>query len=372
MHLIFRNVNDAFKCLVEIFAGKRKHIYNAPIVKKPSRAGEVLMIEEPVIITYRKPLERVLFNEARDANPFFHLYESLWMLAGRKDVAPLQYYNSAIADIASDDGKTFNGAYGARWRNHLGWQIDQLNEIVYELSTNPNSRRVVLQMWNVLEDLLKIRETKDVCCNVCAFFSLRELPFDDSDPQALAEVSGVDPRRVLDMTVINRSNDLVWGALGANVVHFSFLQEYLANRLGVGVGVYNQMTNNLHVYTERFKPDEWLAGHPQHNSYDTEPARIPLVSDPQRFEQELWKVVEFGFGNEANEKYMFTEPFFEKVAAPMFAAFQSHKARYYKIAQSFIERVEQDDWKSAGYDWLYNRQVAWENKHGVPAGTIQS
>jgi hypothetical protein len=35
------------------------------------------------------------------------------------------------------------------------------------------------------------------------------------------------------MTVTNRSNDLCWGMLGANYVHFTILQEYLAARLGV-------------------------------------------------------------------------------------------------------------------------------------------
>jgi hypothetical protein len=53
---------------------------------------------------------------------------------------------------------------------------------------------------------------------------------------------------VLDLTVCCRSNDAIWGAHGANAVHFSVLQEYLAARIGVGVGTMYQWSNNYHAY----------------------------------------------------------------------------------------------------------------------------
>jgi hypothetical protein len=172
MHLITRNVNTAFRELVWAFHnGELENGDRLPLVQKNSRNGGVTMLEEPCLITYTHPRERVLFNSARDANPFFHLYESLWMLAGRNDVAPLTYYVSKMKDFSDDDGKTFNGAYGYRWRHALrdstlGWEDkDQLDIIVSHLKGNPESRRAVLQMWNVEDDLLKIERSKDVCCN---------------------------------------------------------------------------------------------------------------------------------------------------------------------------------------------------------------
>ena len=57
----------------------------------------------------------------------------------------------------------------------------------------------------------------------------------------------------LDMTVFNRSNDLVWGCCGANAVHFPMLQEYLAGRMEVDVGGYWQVSTNLHLYEEHIK-----------------------------------------------------------------------------------------------------------------------
>ncbi len=56
-------------------------------VPRDSRNGAVLQAPCPVTTVYRRPDERVLFWPERDANPFFHFMESLWMLAGRNDVA---------------------------------------------------------------------------------------------------------------------------------------------------------------------------------------------------------------------------------------------------------------------------------------------
>src|SRR4051812_26055273 len=125
MHLKFRNVNDAFYKLVagiqngsglESIQPIQSVVVNPiPTTRKESRNGPVLMIEEPVIITYEKPNERVLFDANRDANPFFHLFESIWMLSGSNELAPVQYFANNISNY-SDDGKTLNGAYGYRWR----------------------------------------------------------------------------------------------------------------------------------------------------------------------------------------------------------------------------------------------------------------
>ena len=242
MHLKTRNVNTAWR---ELITGL--HEGRIPTEVQSSRAGEVLVVEEPVILTYEKPRERVLFSAARDANPFFHLYEALWMLAGRNDVRALSYYNGRMKEF-SDDGNTFNAAYGERWRRvpwYGGTELDQLGQIVKHLSRNPISRRAVLTMWDIEKDLVNIEQSKDLACNTHAYFAIE-------DP-------GSGPRR-LNLTVCNRSNDLVWGMLGANVVHFSILQEYLACRLGLEVGVYNQFTNNLHVYTALWDAniDRWL------------------------------------------------------------------------------------------------------------------
>lgn len=346
MHFHYRNTNDAFRGLVA--AIDQGHI---PTRRTPSRVGEVLQVEEPVAVTYSHPRERVLFNEARDANPFFHLFESLWMLVGRNDVGPLLRYNSKIADVASDDGRTFNGAYGERWWRYYAGGYQQIRVLIDHLRNNPSSRRAVLQMWNVEDDLLRIDTTKDACCNTHVYFSIR------------CSVNNPDPRelRYLDMTVCNRSNDLVWGMLGANVVHFSFLQEYMATCIGVEVGLYHQFTNNLHVYTERFKPTEWLADLNWRTDY---PPSLALVSDPAVFDSE---VVQFIDNRDWTRRWQ--ELFLDCVAAPMCWAYELHKRRDYERSLDVVGLIASEDWRIASFNWITKRHQSWKGKDGMATST---
>ena len=277
--------DDAFATLVQEFqeslinGGDAEHIS-----KSPSRVGDVAMMNHPALIVLggNDPVQRVLFNPARDANPFFHLYEAMWMLSGSEDIRSLEIFSSKIASFCSDDGKTANGAYGARWRfardpeipSGPGKCIDQLELLIQHLTKNPKSRRAVLQMWMPDRDLLKIEVTKDCCCNTAVYFTIREGNHRDG--------------KYLDMTVTNRSNDLVLGLMGANLVHFTILQEYMARSLGVQVGLWYQFTNNLHVYLTAnggFHPDKWIEGAKNLSpaavatyqaAYDIGPHGIPL------------------------------------------------------------------------------------------------
>lgn len=393
MHLIFHNVNDAFKGLVELFDTQGFSGKHCEIIRWPSRNGDVLMIDGPVTLTYTHPKERVLFNRSRDANPFFHLYEALWMLAGRNDVTSVAYYAKQMAEY-SDDGKTLNGAYGYRWRyarphglkDHptkyatvVPTAVDQLDLLVAHLTADPTSRRAVLQMWNVEDDLLKVGlgtepadaqiTSKDVCCNLSVMFSLRPTdPILDAE-HVKTEGSVATMRKpkpyALDMTVTNRSNDLVWGLLGANYVHFTTLQEYMAARLGCEVGKYHHFTNNLHVYTWNWKPKEWLADATGYgsNAYVTGKGNqfgsrsltlVPLVQNPAVFEEELPRFVEwYGQSRWPTIKY-WKEPFLNDVAQPLLTAHDAYKNRE-TIALRYLENCRADDWRFAAEGWLRRR-----------------
>lgn len=393
MHIHVRNVNDAFRRLVAFFSGEEYAVTDYPVappVKKSSRNGPVLMLEEPFTITYERPTERVLFNTVRDANPAFHLYESLWMIAGRNDVAPLSYYNSKIQQF-SDDGNVFNGAYGYRWRRAFNSNmamdqpafVDQLDLLVAHLKDNPTSRRAVLQMWNIEDDLLKIGlhpdragnlyhpslahpPSKDVCCNLSVLFSLRET----NDQKSIGNQiklpgygegwTTIPQNYVLDMTVFNRSNDMIWGMLGANYVHFSVLQEYMAAQLGVEVGRYNQISNNLHVYESNWKPEEWLSYYGSDDEVEYVPACnvVPLVKDPAAFDEQLPKIVSYFDGSGRDGKLTavdITEPFLWDVARPMLTAFARHKRGKTEDALKTCDEIEADDWRVAATQWLQRR-----------------
>lgn len=198
-------------------------------VRRRSRNGDVLVSSVPVATVYERPIERLSFWEHRPVNVAFLLAEALWMLAGRND---LKLPATFIKDFGrySDDGETLHGAYGYRWRRQF--DVDQLDEIVRALSSNADDRRAVLQMWDTRLDLG--RDGKDVPCNTMATFQIG--------------ASGA-----LDMTVFCRSNDIIWGAYFANAFHFGLLLDYLADRIGVLVGTYTQVSVNYHAYVDVFQ-----------------------------------------------------------------------------------------------------------------------
>lgn len=320
-------------------------------VRTTSRNGPVLVSPVPVTTVYYKPQQRVLFSELRDANPFFHLFEALWMLAGRNDSEFPSRYAAQMAQY-SDDGRTLNGAYGFRWRHYFGY--DQLKQAIDELYTNPMSRRVVIAMWDggsVREeqsgDFHKaIHGSLDVPCNTHVYLSL---------------VTGM-----LDLTVCCRSNDIIWGAYGANAVHFSVLQEYIAVALGRQVGNLYQISNNYHAYIDRpdtqrlfnagrFTPDDrylpWA--HPSNTRVMTASPSPLSFGSREIFDEAVKMFVD----DPLNEDSAQVSSFIAAIARPMALAHAQHKSG---DTEGAIARLKETnvDWHVAGAEWLERRLKA--------------
>ena len=91
-----RNVNDAL--------ARGLALVHRDAVLEPSRNGAVLRLPSPVTTVYERPCERVLFDPVRDANPFFHIVEAVWMIAGRDDLKCLTPYVGRMADYRTTAG----------------------------------------------------------------------------------------------------------------------------------------------------------------------------------------------------------------------------------------------------------------------------
>lgn len=327
-------------------------------VERNSRNGRVWQFRTPVTIWYKCPRERVLFHAARDANPFFHFFECLWMVAGMNDVATLARYTKGIAQF-SDDGETFNGAYGHRWRNwhspaqphprpaeyqDLIYGPDQLLRIVANLKENPEDRQQVLVMYDARHD--PFIKTKDVPCNTHIYFQ--------------RNLTGH-----LDMTVSNRSNDLIWGALGANVVHFSFLQEVMAALIGCSVGGYWQVSSNMHVYEKHFPLVEVMAA--KANQPPSSPMLGPYMMgkvEPRGMtrgeavlllrDAQLWMS-----GEPVNIRCHFIHNVADAIRKAHHAFRVLQAPDKYDIAQTHLEKCAAKDWALACHEWLERRRKKW-------------
>ena len=341
-----RNVNDAFLRGMDLL-DSHGHI-------EKTRNGEVITVEDPVTTVYANPRERVLFDPDRDANPFFHFMEGLWMLAGFNDLATMEYYNKGMSRY-SDDGDTLWGAYGWRWRSYFKDPKfkdfagkDQIRIIIDRLKNDPYDRRCVLQMWDAVGDLG--RDGADVPCNTAIYFKT-------------VHIDGYSPR--LDMTVSNRSNDIIWGAYGANVVHMSMLHEFVAAATGIRMGKYYQVSNNYHAYLNVYEPmREKLL---QIDSFDYYTIKLLINHNPYKLDEvNPYPMVSVGFQDwefdlimfftrKPFEQLEFNDPFFSEVAAPIQDAWYLSKKNMKEEALIEIQHCKADDWMEACFRWLSRR-----------------
>ena len=305
-----RNVNEALPLGLELI--RKQGVLVSP------RGLNTLEVPCPVTTVYRKPLERVLLDPVRDANPFFHFMEAMWILGGRNDVEFPCIFNKNLAQY-SDNGKTFFGAYGFRLRSN---GIDQLAVAVNRLKADHDTRRVVLAMWDKTD---LTATSNDIPCNDLIMVKIRN--------------------GKLNITVCNRSNDAIWGCYGANAVQFSYIQEYLAAMVGVEVGEYRQVSDSFHAYTdnpqwERLKDKEW-----DYSAYPYD--HFPLVDDPKSFDGELTRFLLLAFQGKWYNRI------FSEVAIPMYMSWVAHKKS--KNGMVWAEQIADEAWRKACCEWLKRR-----------------
>ena len=82
------------------------------------------------------------------------IYELLWFLSGSTNIKYLKENNVKIWDDWADKNGDLGPVYGYQWRswiNRDGETIDQISELINNIKTNPNSRRLIVSAWNVGE-----------------------------------------------------------------------------------------------------------------------------------------------------------------------------------------------------------------------------
>ncbi len=82
------------------------------------------------------------------------VYELLWFLRGDTNVKYLQEHGVSIWDEWADSNGDLGPVYGKQWRSWPtpdGRNIDQLSQVLEQLKSNPNSRRILVSAWNVGE-----------------------------------------------------------------------------------------------------------------------------------------------------------------------------------------------------------------------------
>jgi len=82
------------------------------------------------------------------------IHELLWFLKGDTNIAYLKENNVRIWDEWADENGNLGPVYGHQWRSWPtkdGGSIDQISQVIHQIKTNPDSRRLIVSAWNVAD-----------------------------------------------------------------------------------------------------------------------------------------------------------------------------------------------------------------------------
>ncbi|MET0383785.1 MAG: thymidylate synthase [Burkholderiaceae bacterium] len=159
--------------------------------------------------------------------------ELLWFLRGDPNVKWLQERGCTIWDEWAREDGGLGPVYGVQWRSWPtpgGGGIDQIAEVVRQLKTDPDSRRIIVSAWNVAD----LPEMALMPCH--AFFQFYVAP---------AETPG-GPRK-LSCQLYQRSADIFLG-VPFNIASYALLTHMLAQQCGLDVGDFIWTGGDCHLY----------------------------------------------------------------------------------------------------------------------------
>src|ERR1700760_72741 len=82
------------------------------------------------------------------------IYELIWFLKGETNIKYLKDNGVRIWDEWADENGDLGPVYGSQWRSWPkpdGGHIDQIAQVINQIKTNPDSRRIIVSAWNVAE-----------------------------------------------------------------------------------------------------------------------------------------------------------------------------------------------------------------------------
>jgi len=168
--------------------------------------------------------------------------ELLWFLRGDSNVRWLQERGVTIWDEWAGPDGDLGPVYGVQWRSwptptpeNPGGHVDQIAQVVQQLKTNPDSRRIIVSAWNVA-DLPKMALMP---CH--AFFQFYVAPAET--PTA---------RGRLSCQLYQRSADIFLG-VPFNIASYALLTHMLAQQCDLDVGDFVWTGGDCHIYSNHLE-----------------------------------------------------------------------------------------------------------------------
>ncbi|ASS96612.1 MULTISPECIES: thymidylate synthase [Peribacillus] len=162
------------------------------------------------------------------------IHELLWFLKGDTNVGYLQENSVRIWNEWADEKGELGPIYGHQWRSWGtadGRQIDQISELIDQIKTNPNSRRLIVSAWNV-------GELDEMALPPChAFFQ-----FYVADGK-------------LSCQLYQRSADVFLG-VPFNIASYALLTMMIAQVCDLEVGEFVHTFGDVHIYSNHLEQVE--------------------------------------------------------------------------------------------------------------------
>ena len=165
------------------------------------------------------------------------IHELLWFLSGDSNIRYLKENGVSIWDKWADENGELGPVYGVQWRNWRaadGGVIDQISQVVQQLTETPDSRRIIVSAWNVAE----VDQMALPPCH-CLF------QFYVADGK-------------LSCQLYQRSCDIFLG-VPFNIASYALLTHMLAQQADLGVGDFVFTGGDCHLYLNHLEQaDEQL------------------------------------------------------------------------------------------------------------------
>lgn len=154
------------------------------------------------------------------------IHELLWFVHGDTNIRYLQENGVRIWNEWADENGDLGPIYGAQWRRWVdqnGTPHDQLAEAIHTIRTNPDSRRILVNAWNVGQ----LDEMKLPPCHILFQFYVAE--------------------GTLSLQMYQRSADLFLG-VPFNIASYALLLQMVAQVTGLKAGTFVHTTGDTHLY----------------------------------------------------------------------------------------------------------------------------
>jgi thymidylate synthase len=162
------------------------------------------------------------------------IHELLWFLRGDTNVAYLHDHKVTIWDEWADENGELGPVYGSQWRSWAtadGRHIDQIRQVIEQIRSNPDSRRIIVSAWNV-------GEIEHMALPPChAFFQFY-----------VAEGK-------LSCQLYQRSADIFLG-VPFNIASYALLTQMMAQVTGLQAGDFVHTLGDAHLYLNHLEQVE--------------------------------------------------------------------------------------------------------------------